>query len=226
VGTRATVQQTKHKCELSAPERSTSRAAALLAGVAAVLVCGQPSRVSAQQVEFRPHSGLYVPTQISLKGGTLHVRQKLGVKVGARLTLTFSDRFDVVTGVTYMPGYAMVHGAGKRITFGTGSHVLSGATAARYWLLPKARRLAWEIHTGLGVAFGGQAAYEDLFETSTVSAIIGTMVRYELGRIVSLQLRVQERLLRLRFGPGNVGSSRPPLQVSFGLGFPFMDLAR
>jgi hypothetical protein len=84
--------------------------------------------------------------------------------------------------------------------------------------------LSWEIHTGLSMASGGQRAYEDLFEGSTVSAVLGTIVRYQIGRIVSLQLRVQERLYRARFGGGEPGKSRRPLQVSLGLGFPFLDL--
>jgi hypothetical protein len=155
----------------------------------------------------------------------LHVRQKVGVTVGARLTLAFNERFDVVTGVTYTPGYAMFRGAGKRMDVGTSSHVLTGATGARYWLLPPARKLSWEVHTGLGVVFGGEPAYEDLFESSTVSGILGTSAHYKVGRIARLQLRIQERLYRVRFGVGHPGSSRPPLQISVGLGLLFLESA-
>jgi hypothetical protein len=174
-------------------------------------------------VEFRPVSSLYVPTRIALKGGSLQIQQKLGLKFGAQVTLAFSDRFDVVTGVTYIPGYAMFQGAGKEIKLRTGAHQLSGGTAARYWLTAPDRLLSWEIHTGLGVGFGGQEAYEDLFETSTMSGVIGTMVRYQIGRIVRLQLRIQERLFRVRFGPGEPPSKRNPFQVTFGLGLPFLE---
>jgi hypothetical protein len=104
----------------------------------------------------------------------------------------------------------------------TGSHLLSAATGARYWLLPPARALSWEVHTGLGVVFGGQPAYVDLFESSTVSGIIGTTMRYQIGRIVGFRLRVQERLYRVRFGSSAAaGSSRSPLQISFGVNLPF-----
>jgi len=129
------------------------------------------------------------------------------------------------TGVSYMPGYIMLHGAGKKIDVGTGSHVLAGTTGARYWLLPPARMLSCEVHTALGVVFGGQLAYEDLFETSTVSGILGTTVRYQIGQIVSLHLRIQDRLYRVRFGQQEPVSSRPPLQISFGLGLPFLESA-
>jgi hypothetical protein len=188
---------------------------------------GQPVALAvAQEVRLRPQAGLYLPTRISMQNGLLHLRQKIAVTVGARLTLTFNDRFDVVTGVTYMPGYAMFHGAGKRIEVGAGSHLLTASTGARYWLLPAARMLSWEVHTGLGVAFGGQPAYQDLFESSTASAILGTTVRYQIGQIVSLYLRVQDRLYRVRFGSRDYGSSsRPPLQFSFGLGLPFLKSA-
>jgi hypothetical protein len=148
----------------------------------------------------------------------LHVRQKVGVTVGARMTVTFTPRFDVVTGVSYVPGYAVFHGAGNRIDVATSSHLLTGSTGARYWLLPPARKLSWEVHTGFGVVFGGRPAYEDLFESSTLSGVVGTTAAYTIGRIARLQLRVQERLYRVRFGGRDSGGSRPPLQVSLGLG--------
>jgi hypothetical protein len=126
--------------------------------------------------------------------------------VGARLTLTFNERFDVVTRVTYIPGYAMFRGAGERIDVGTSSHLLAATTGAVYWLLPPTRRFSWEVHTGHGAAFGGQPAHLDLFESSTVSGTLGTTVRYRLGRIMNLRLRVQECLYRVRFGGRDSGS--------------------
>jgi len=206
---------------------SVARAAGLLLGCAAASVCSRSSELNAQEVQLRPHAGLSLPTRISIRSGVLHVRQKIGVTVGARLSLIFNERFDVVTGVTYSPGHAMLRGAGKRIDVATASHLLTATTGARYWLLPPPRLLSWEVHTGLGVVFGGQPAYEDLFESSTVSGIVGTTVRYQIGRIVSLRLRVQNRLYRVRFGGGgDPGSSRSPLQVSLGLGLPFLESVR
>jgi hypothetical protein len=185
----------------------------------------QGSKLIAQEVRLRPQAGLYLPTRISVQNGSLQVRQKVGVTLGARLTVTFTDRFDVVTGVTYIPGYATFRGAGRQIDVGTRSHLLTAATGARYWVLPPARMLSWEVHTGLGVGFGGQPAYADLFESSTVSGVLGTTVRCQIGRIVSLHLRVQDRLYRVRFGSRNHGSSTPPLQISFGLSLPYVESA-
>nr|AUN36824.1 hypothetical protein [uncultured bacterium] len=145
------------------------------------------------------------------------------MRVGARLTVIFNRRLDVVTGVTYSPGYAMLRGAGNRFDVRAGSHLLTASTGARYWLLPPVRQLSWEFHTGLGVVFGAQRAYQDLFESSTVSGILGTTARYQIRRIVSLHLRVQERLYRVRFGAHNASSSRSPLQISFGLGLTFLE---
>jgi hypothetical protein len=208
---------------------SSQRVFYLFVGLLALLVvlavgALQDSELNAQEVQLRPHAGLYLPTRISVQDRGLHVQQKIGVTIGARLTLTFNERFDMVTGITYMPGYAMFRGAGKRIDVSTASHLLTAATGARYWLLPPARMLSWEVHTGFGVGFGGRPAYADLFESSTVSGILGTTVRYQVGRIVSLQLRVQDRFYRVHFGGPNAGS-RPPVQISFGLALPFVELA-
>jgi hypothetical protein len=204
---------------------SVARAAALLLGCAAASLCSRSSELNAQEVQLRPQAGLSLPTRIALRNGVLHVRQKIGVTVGARLSLIFNQRFDVVTGVTYSPGYAMLRGAGKWMDVGTSPHSLTASTGARYWLLPPPGVFSWEVHTGFGLAFGGQPAYQDLFESSTVSGIIGTTMRYQIGRIVTLKLRVQERLYRVRFGVRDAGSSRRPLQISFGLGLPFVESA-
>jgi hypothetical protein len=197
----------------------------LYLGCAATLVCGWSSELNAQDVELRSEAGFSLPTRISIQNRVLHVRQKIGMTVGARLTLTFNQRFNVVTRVTYVPGYAMLNGAGNRFNVGTSSHLLSGTTGARYWLLPPARKLSLEVHTGVGVVFGGQPAYVDLFETSTVSGVLGTTAHYKVGRIAILELRVQDRLYRIRFGSRGNGSSRSPLQVSIGLGLPFQESA-
>jgi hypothetical protein len=202
--------------------RHRIRAAALLLGCTATL----GSRLEAQQVLFRPQADLYLPTRISVQHGVLQVRQRVGVTVGARLTVVFNQRFDVVTGVTYIPGYAAFRGAGKLIQVGTSSHLLTASTGARYWLLESMRKLSWEVHTGVGAAFGGQPAYEDLFENSTLSGVFGTTVHYQIGRIARLQLRIQDRLYRVRFGDHNQGSSGPPLRFSFGLTLPFLGSAR
>jgi hypothetical protein len=202
-----------------------ARTAAFLLGWGAVVLCCWSSSLNAQEMRLRPYVGLSLPTRISIQNGLLHLGQRLSLTVGSRLTVTFNQRFEVVTGVGYSPGYAILHAAGKRIDVATGSHLLTATAAARYWLLPPTRMLWWEVHTGLGVLFGGQPAYKDLFESSTVSGIIGTMAHYQIGRLVGFRLRVQDRLYRLRSGGRGAGPSRSPLQLSFGLDLPFLKLA-
>jgi hypothetical protein len=192
-------------------------------GCAAALVTPP---LKAQDVQLRPHAGLYLPSSVGLHHGMVQVRQRVGVTLGARLTVVFNDRFDVVTGITYIPGYANFRGAGKLIQVGARSHLLTAMTGTRYWLLRPARKLSWEIHTGLGVAFSGQPAYEDLFEHSSVSGILGTTLHYQLGRIARVQVRVENRLYRVRFGGGIPSHSGQPLHLSFGLRFPFIESAR
>lgn len=197
----------------------------LCLGVAAALAL-LPSQLDAQQVQFQPHAGLSLPTRVSIQNGSLHIRQKIGLVAGARVIVTFSERFDVITGFSYTPGYATVIGAGKRIALSTSPQVLGGSAGARYWLKPPTRPFSWQVNTTVGVVFGGIAAYEELFESSTLSATLGTLLRYQIGRIVSLQLKIQERLYRVRLGVPHPEKSSSPLQVSFGIGLPFLELAR
>jgi hypothetical protein len=188
---------------------------------AAALVPG--SDLPAQVLTLRPVADVSLPTRFSLKNGSIHIRQRVGLTFGARMTITFNDRFDVVTAVTYSPGYASMHAGGKRVAFSSGAHSLGTATSARYWICPPGGKLSWELNGGLGLVFGGQPSYEDIFERSTVSGVLGSTWVYQVGRIVSLKLKLQERLFRLRFGMPNSGSSKRPLQLSFGLGLPFLD---
>lgn len=208
-----------------APRQSCARGVVLVLGCAAGLVCSRSADLNAQTVKFRPQASLSLPTRIAIQNQVLHVRQKVGVTVGASMTVTFNPRFDVVTGVSYVPGYVMFNGAGKRIEVGTSSHLLASATRTRYWLLPRTEKLSWEVHTGFGVVFGGRPAYEDLFESSTVTGIVGSTVAYKIGRIAKLHLRIQDRLYRVRFGGVDPGSSRSPLQVAVGVGLLFLESA-
>jgi hypothetical protein len=182
--------------------------------------------LQAQVVTLRPIANLSFPTKISLHDGTIHVRQKVGFRFGARVTLTFSNRFDITNTVTYSPGSATLHGAGKLIELESGSHSLAGSTSARYWIRPQDGPLAWEVHTGLGMSFGGRPSYMDLFESSTLSAVLGTAVTYQVGQLVSFTLKLQQRLFRLRFGDQEGGSSKRPLRLAFSVGFPIFERLR
>ena len=202
------------------------RKAFALMGCTAALVCEAGSRLQAQVVQISPLASLSLPTRISFQNGTIHLRQKIGLRFGARMTVTFNDRFDLATAVSYSPGYATLHGAGKRIELASGAHSLTGSTGARYWLLPPTKKLSWEMHTAVGLVFGGQPAYEDLFESSRLSGVLGTALRYQVGRIVSLKLRIEQLLYRISFGGPDPGGSKRPLRVSFGLGLPFLESLR
>jgi hypothetical protein len=141
------------------------------------------------------------------------------------MTLTFSDRFDVTNTFTYSPGYATLHGGGKRFALRSGSHSLTGSTAARYWIRPPGRPLSWDVHTAAGMVFGGQPSYLDLFDSSTLTAVLGTAVRYQVGQLVSFTVKVQQRLFKVRFGEQDGGNSRP-LRMTFGVGLPILERLR
>jgi hypothetical protein len=217
-----------------ATERSGVRGAASIftvnlrraLGLLALTISAAATRLSGQEVQFQPQAGLSLPTRVSLKDGSIHILQKIGYKFGARLNLIFNDRFDVTTGVSYVPGYATLQGGGKRVSVGTSSQVLSAATGARYWIRPEYKLLSWEIHTGMGVVFGGTPPYEELFESSTVTGVLGTTLRYQWGGIASFTMRLQQRLYRLGFGKMSSGTSSNPFQVTFAVGLPWLGRLR
>jgi hypothetical protein len=192
----------------------------LLAGSVAIFLAA--AQLQAQTVTISPIANISIPTKFSLREGSFRVSQKIGFRLGARMTLRFTDRFDVTNTVTYSPGSATVHGAGEGIELASGSHSLAGAAAARYWLRPPGRALSWELHTGVGMVFRGQPSEMDLFEASTLNAVLGTAVRYRVGQLVSFTLKVQQPLLRVRFGEQDGGTSRP-LRMTFGVGLPILE---
>jgi hypothetical protein len=196
---------------------------ALCLGCATVLAGGFNSELTAQKLQLRHQARLDTPTRFSIQNGALNVRQKIGLIVGSRLTVTFNPRFSLATAVNYMPGYAEVRGIGKRFEVATGAHLFTASIGAQYWVLPPTRVFSWALHAGVGLAAGGQRAYQELFDGSTLSGTLATTLRYQIGRIVTLQLRMQDRLYRVRFGDGELGSSKP-FRISLGLDFPFLDL--
>jgi hypothetical protein len=189
------------------------------------LPAGSGSTLQAQEVQFRTFTRLYRPTRVSAPGGVLQIRQRVGVTFGAQAVVAFNERFNLTTAVAYMPGYFSFHRVGQEFNVGSASHSLSISSGARYWLRPPGSKIvSWEVHTSVGMGTGGQSAYKDLFDNSLLSAVIGTAVRYQLGQIVSLTLKVQERLCRIRLGTHASYSTRPPLDISFGVGLPFLEL--
>jgi len=55
--------------------------------------------------------------------------------------------------------------------------------------------------------------------------VLGTAVRYQVGRLVSFTLKVQQPLLRVRFGEQDGGNLRP-LRMTFGVGLPILERLR
>ncbi|HVQ47061.1 MAG TPA: hypothetical protein VMS62_09545 [Gemmatimonadales bacterium] len=194
----------------------------LLLGAAAAMISATAVPLEAQQIEVRPIAKFSLPTKFSLQDGTLRVSQRVGFRFGAQMNVRLNERFDVTSAVTYSPGYATVSGSTKRVQVSSGAHSLAGVTAARYWLRPRDLPLAWEVHSGVGLVFGGQPSYMELLDGSTMTASVGTSVRYRFRQLVSLSVRVEQRVLRLQFGDQLAGSSRP-FRVAFGVGLPFLD---
>jgi hypothetical protein len=195
----------------------------LLAGAAATFLSAAP--LQAQLVTISPIANISIPTKFSLREGTMRVSQKVGFRLGARMTLRFSPRFDITNTVTYSPGSATLHGVSENVELAPGSHSLAGSTAARYWLRPPGGPLSWELHTGVGMVFRGEPSQIDLFEASTLNVVLGTAVRYQVGRLVSFTVRVQQPLLRVRFGEQDGGRLRP-LRMTFGVGLPILERLR
>ena len=195
----------------------------LRAGAAGIALAAAP--LQAQVVTVSPIADISIPTKFSLREGTIRVSQKVGFRFGARMTLRFSPRFDVTNSVTYSPGSATLRGADQPVELTSGSHTLAGSTAARYWLRPPGGPLSWEVHSGVGMAFRGQPSEMDLFESSALNAVLGTAVRYQVGQVVSFTVKVQQRLLRVRFGDQGGGSSQP-LRMTFGVGLPILERLR
>ena len=194
----------------------------LLLGAAAGLISATAVPLESQQIEVRPIAKFSLPTKFSLQDGTLNVSQRVGFRFGAQMNVRFNERFDVTNAVTYSPGYATVSGSTKQVQVSSGAQSLAGVTAARYWLRPRDLPLAWEVHSGVGLVFGGQPSYMELLDGSTLTASVGTSVRYRFRQLVSLSVRVEQRVLRHQFGDQLARSSRP-FRVAFGVGLPFLD---
>lgn len=194
---------------------------AIFGGSIVVLLVGLGAPLHGQQVQFRQQTRLILPTRFSIQNGVLDLQQKIGVSLGARLNLNFSPRLSVSTGVGYIPGYATLRATGRQVALLTGNQLVTAGTRVMYWLVPADRPISWEIHSGIGIASGGER-YRDLFERATFSAMVGTAVYWQIGQLVRLSLRVQERLYRAQLAGAGPSTGGKPFRVAVGVGFPFL----
>jgi hypothetical protein len=186
-----------------------------------VLLCGQSAPLHGQQVQFRQQTRLVLPTRFSIQNGVLDLQQKIGVSIGARLNLNFSPRLSVATGVAYVPALATLRAKGRQVALNAGTQILTAGTRVIYWLVPADRGISWEVHGGVGIGSGGER-YRELLDRATFSAMVGTAVYWEIGQLVRLSLRVQERLYRAQLGGVEPSAAGKPFRVALGIGFPFL----
>ena len=187
------------------------------------ILTGGTGVLQGQEVRLYQRAGLYVPTRISLHDGAIQLRQSVGIKLGAGVVMRFGPRFDLVTAVTYLPGYAELRGEGKRIELATGHHRFGASVGGLYRMISPWKELTWELSGGLGMAAAGEG-FDNLFESSSISAVVGTLVRYQFKRLIRLQMRIQERLGQFRLDGADVPGGKP-FRLAFSVGFPFLESA-
>ena len=185
------------------------------------LLCGPSAPLHGQQVQFRQQTRLVLPTRFSIQNGVLDLQQKIGVSIGARLNLNFSPRLSVTTGVAYVPALATLRAKGRQVALIAGTQLLTAGTRVVYWLVPADRSISWEVHSGVGIASGGER-YRALVDRATFTATVGTAAYWEIGQLVRLSLRVQERLYRAQLGGVEPSAAGKPFRVALGIGLPFL----
>jgi len=177
---------------------------------------------AAQKLSVSPNIGVYIPTSELIKAANgQEFKQEIGLAVGGRLGLDFSPRFGIVTSVSYVP-------SSLRFTFNqtetkTDANLLFGTARATLYVIPTTSPVWLNLNGGASVVKRGGTAYETAADKTDVGGVVGTMVGFNLGSLLSFYVAAEDYIYGTSFVDAATGEEKRTqndVQISLGFGVP------
>ncbi|MEO8635580.1 MAG: hypothetical protein ABI587_09935 [Gemmatimonadales bacterium] len=185
-----------------------------------LMLAGTSVTAQAQRLSLAPNIGIYVPTSELVKAAAgQSFKQQVSISVGARLGLTFGQRFGVEASGDYAPSDLTFSAGGN--TARTKSKIISGSGKALVFLLPAQHPIAMLVSGGVSVVNRSGAAYPT--NTTNVGGALGASLRVRVGGLLSVQLNAEDFLYHARYQGSTKASAvtQHDLHFSFGFGSGF-----
>jgi len=149
-------------------------------------------------------------------------KQEVGIAVGGRLGVAFSERLGLQASGSYVP-------SGLRFAFGdtkqtTDASLFFGAAKLAFFVLPHTAPVSFQINGGLAMVKRGGEAYRALDDKTSLGGTVGAQLGLRLGPLQNIQLAVDTYLYKqnldgLTTDSGDAPSQRD-VQISIGFGLP------
>jgi hypothetical protein len=177
---------------------------------------------AAQKLSLSPNIGVYIPTSELIKAANgQEFKQEIGLAVGGRLGLDFGPRFGIVTSVSYVP-------SSLRFTFNdtetkTDANLLFGTARATLYVIPTTSPVWLNLNGGASLVKRGGTAYETAADKTDVGGVVGTMVGFNLGSLLSFYVAAEDYIYGTSFVDAATGEEKRTqndVQIALGFGVP------
>jgi len=202
--------------------RHFSHAATTLAALVAVTLTAQSAQ--AQKLSLAPTFGVYIPTTELIKAvNGESFKQEVGLAVGGRMGIAFSQRLGLQVTGSYVPSNLRFALDGTSQT--TDASLFFGASKLSFFLLPPTSPISFQLNGGVALVKRSGTAYENLKDKSSVGGTVGAQLGLRLGPLPLLfaaeTYLYKQHLEGLTSDTGEQASQKD-VQLSIGFGFPGM----
>jgi hypothetical protein len=197
-------------------------AATALVALGTLLTTAKPAQ--AQKFSLAPTFGMYIPTTELIKA--IHgqsFKQEVGIAVGGRMEIAFSERLGLQVTGSYVPSNLRFGLDGTKQT--TDAALFFSASKLSFFLLPPTSPISLQLNGGVAMVKRSGTAYRDLKDKSSVGGTVGAQLGLRLGSLPPLQLAAETYLYKqnLEGLTSETGeqASQKDVQLSVGFGLPF-----
>jgi hypothetical protein len=207
------------------------RAVAML--VVVLLLSAAPAAAQVR-VGFAPTIGIYAPTgdlvNSVIAGRPVTLKMKVGLAIGARLGIFFTEHLGLSLGGSYVPSQAQVtiDSTGVFANDPTNTNLWFGTARLTFWVLPPRKVVSLGFSGGLGLAGRGSTTLVDNLGNSITSpsatdvgGVVGGTIGFNLGGF-GIFFGVDDYIYNptVFVEQGVKTNTQNDLQISFGFGIP------
>lgn len=173
-----------------------------------------------QRISLAPDIGVYIPTSelvAAASGDTF--KQEIGLSLGGRVGLWFSNRLGVQVTGTYVPSDLRYSFTGGETT--EDANLWFGSGRVSVAVIPVTSPVYMVLSGGVSVVGRSGTAYDGVEDKSDVGGVAGATLGLNLGPI-SLFVNADDNVYKASFSGGTAVESKTQHDVtlSFGLGVP------
>jgi hypothetical protein len=188
-----------------------------------LLTLGLSAPLSAQRLSLSPTVGVYIPTTELLKAANgEQFKQEVGIALGGRLGVSFSQRFGIETSVSYVPSKLNFTLDQTATATKTDANLLLGTARATLHVIPFTKPVWLTLNAGASLIKRGGEAYKDATDKTDVGGVFGASVGFNLGGMLSFYVAADDYIYGTRIADptSTTKQTQNDVQIAVGFGLP------